>query len=178
METYSFTLRLNREVGEDDVEALYEAGLSDAGIETGPLGTRVDFDREAPSLVAAIVSAVRDIEKVSGLRVVGLIHDDDVTIGEVAKRLDRTQESVRLLALGRRGPGGFPHPRQITPGGEQIFDWFEVAEWLITNMPETGVTEPVRTLVTADRVIAAREALRAEPDEEAKHELEHLLRSA
>lgn len=75
METFGFTLRLNRTVNDDEVEALYEAGLDDAGLEIGALGAWADFDREAPSLVAAVVSAVRDIEKVPGLRAIALEHD-------------------------------------------------------------------------------------------------------
>ena len=35
----------------------------------------IEFDREATSLAVAITSAVRDVEKVSGLRAVGLACD-------------------------------------------------------------------------------------------------------
>lgn len=177
MPTFEFTLRLNREITDDEIDALYEAGLDDAAIETGPLGAMATFDREAPSLVAAIVSAVHDIEKVDGLLAAGLVHDEEVTIADIAKRLDRSPESVRLLARGRRGPGGFPHPRHITPGGEQIWDWLSVAGWVVEHLPQAHISRPVRALVTADRVIAAREALLTEPDEDAKIELEHLLAS-
>src|SRR5215470_2264017 len=67
MARHEFVLKLNREITPDDVEALYKAGCSDAGAETGALGTFLDFSREASSLVEALVSAVRDIEKVPGL---------------------------------------------------------------------------------------------------------------
>jgi len=72
MTSHEFTLKMNREVTDDEIEALYEAGCDDAGIETGPLGTIIDFTRTAPSLAEALVSAVRDIEKVPGLRAVGV----------------------------------------------------------------------------------------------------------
>ena len=75
MTSYEFTLRLNREVTDAEIEALYEAGCDDAGIETGPLGTLIEFDREAPSLAQAISSAARDIDKVPGLRAVGVACD-------------------------------------------------------------------------------------------------------
>lgn len=35
MKTWNFQLRLNRAPTDDEVEALYEAGLDDAGVETG-----------------------------------------------------------------------------------------------------------------------------------------------
>lgn len=175
MPTFEFTLRLNRDITDDEIDALYEAGLDDAAIETGPLGTMATFDREAVSLAAAIVSAVRDIEKVDGLLAVGLARDDEVTIADIAERLNRNPESVRLLALGRRGPGGFPRPHRITRGGEQIWDWLAVARWVVEHLPHANITQPIHALVTADRVIAAREALLTETDEEAKSELEHLL---
>jgi hypothetical protein len=71
MTSYEFMLKLNREITDEEADALYEVGCGDAGIETGPLGTVADFSREAPSLTEAIVSAVRDIEKILGLRAVG-----------------------------------------------------------------------------------------------------------
>jgi hypothetical protein len=72
MTGHEFILKLNREVTDGEIEALYEAGCADAGIETGLLGTVMDFTRTAPSLAEALVSAVRDVEKVPGLRAVGV----------------------------------------------------------------------------------------------------------
>jgi hypothetical protein len=62
-----------RELTDAETEALYEAGLDDAGIETGPLYTLADFDREAPSAGEAVESACADIRKVPGLEPVLLI---------------------------------------------------------------------------------------------------------
>jgi hypothetical protein len=67
MQTYEFVLRVDREVTGDEIEALYEAGLSDAAVETGPLGTLLDFSREAESRDAAVTSAITDVRKVPGL---------------------------------------------------------------------------------------------------------------
>ena len=76
MPGHEFMLKLNRAVTDEEIEALYEAGCSDASVETGALGTMLDFTRAAPSLAEALVSAVRDIEKVPGLRAVGVVCDD------------------------------------------------------------------------------------------------------
>ncbi|HEY1618575.1 MAG TPA: hypothetical protein VGG25_13220 [Streptosporangiaceae bacterium] len=50
MSSYEFSLRLNREVTDAEVEVLYEVGCSDAAVETGPLGAMIEFDRDAPSV--------------------------------------------------------------------------------------------------------------------------------
>jgi hypothetical protein len=41
----------------------------------------------------------------------------------------RTTESLRLLAAGKRGPGGFPLPRLDT-GKIRVYSWAQVATWL------------------------------------------------
>ena len=96
MTSYEFALRLNREVSDDELDALYDVGCGDAGIETGPLGALADFNREAPSLAHAITSAVRDIEKVPGLRAVGVQCDNMVNLAGIARRAGVTREAVRL----------------------------------------------------------------------------------
>ena len=90
MSSFEFTLRLNRPVTSDEVEALYEAGCGDAGIETGPGGTRIDFDRVAPSRDEAVSSALRDVEKVPGLTVVlQLPPEIESVIGESRRHPER-----------------------------------------------------------------------------------------
>jgi hypothetical protein len=182
---HEFMLKLNREITEEEADALYEAGCGDAGVETGPYGTLVDFDREAPSLAAAIASAARDIEKVPGLRAVGLWCDNMVTSLDIAKRAGVSREAVRLWAAGERGPGGFPKPVLITTGGEKVWDWELVAPWLERNQHRTILIEgpsdviAIRRIVRiADRVLAARDALMSEPDESVRQEFERLLEDA
>jgi hypothetical protein len=187
MSSYEFSLRLNREVTGAEVEALYEAGCSDAAVETGPLGAMIEFDREAPSLAAAITAAVRDVEKIPGLRAVGLACDSMVTLLGISERAGVSREAVRLWAAGLRGPGGFPRPVMITPGGENIWEWEQVAPWLsehatgrqkvvLAGCSAMGATAHV--LLTADRVLRARDALRSEPDDVVRKELERLLEDA
>jgi hypothetical protein len=124
---HEFVLKLNREVSDDEFGALYEAGLDDAGIEAGPLGTLADFSRESSSLAEAIASAVWDIEKVPGLRAMGVQCDTMVTAADVATRTGVSREAVRLWATGQRGRGGFPKPVLITTGGEKVWDWFRLS---------------------------------------------------
>jgi hypothetical protein len=176
MTSYEFTLKLNRAITADEADALY-ATFGDGTIETGPDITRIDFDREAPSLAAAIVSAAFDVEKIDGLRAVGIACDDMVTLAGIAERVGVTREAARLWVTGKRGAGSFPEPMFITPAGERVWDWSVVAHWLGRNRDQLRVQldERTRLLKTADRVLAARAALAAEPDDNARRDLGELL---
>lgn len=189
MTSYEFTLKLNREVTDDELDLLYEAGCDDAAIETGPLGAAADFDRKAASLAHAIASAALDIEKVPGLRAVGVRCDSMVNLQAIAGRAGVSREAVRLWATGKRGPGGFPRPVMVTTGGEQIWDWEQVAPWIEDHLNrgrdphnlwllEAERLAVMRTIRTADRVLAARDALMSEPDEAVREEFERLLEDA
>lgn len=187
MSSYEFSLMLNREVTDGEMEALFEVGCDDAAVETGPLGTLIEFDREAPSLATAVAAAVRDIEKVPGLRVVGLACDNMVTLLDIAKRAGVTREAARLWATGQRGGGGFPPPVILTTGGERIWDWEQVGPWLLQHGKQQPPVQcdiywsdsaDLRVLYTANCVLRAREALRREPDDDVRKELERLLEDA
>jgi hypothetical protein len=69
MAEYQFTARLNRSLADGEEDLLYEAGLDDAGVETGPAGALLDVTREAPSPADAVESVCADVAKVPGLRV-------------------------------------------------------------------------------------------------------------
>lgn len=128
MSEYSFTLEIDGPLTEERVRALYESGCDDMtfqGDETGP--GSADVHRDAPNLVDAILSAVSDIERVPGLTVHGVENQELVGLADIAWRLDRTAESIRLLASGRRR-SGFPSPVVRRRRG-QLWHWSEVAEW-------------------------------------------------
>ena len=54
---------------EPTIDALFEAGCDDATVGRVDGVQYVDFDREAESLGEAIISAVRDVEKIDGAAV-------------------------------------------------------------------------------------------------------------
>jgi hypothetical protein len=118
-------------LSDDDLDALYEAGCGDAlfGKSTGVLDA--DFSREADDILDAVVSAIYAIETtVTGAVVVRVEPDDLVSIGDIAERTGRTNESIRLLVNGRRGPGDFPLPAtRIGTGHSRLWRWAEVFEW-------------------------------------------------
>lgn len=158
MTTYEFMLHLDREVTEEEADALYGA-FGDGSIVTGDGGTTIDFTREAPSWAKAIVTAVSDIEDtVPGLRVTGAGQDDIVSALEIAQRTRRTREAVRLWATGQRGPGDFPAPAWESPGGERFWHWRDVARWARErmNLAVEAVPDEIRQ---ADEVLKARQAM-------------------
>jgi hypothetical protein len=137
MSEHEFSLVIEGDLSDERVvRALFEAGCDDAtfGVMDG-VGYG-DFIREAPSFSSALLSAVRQVESVPSLRVRRVEPDDIVTMAEIAERLDRTRESVRLLIAGRRGPGGFPPP--ISHGRERgrLWRWSDVVDWLEKLEPE------------------------------------------
>jgi hypothetical protein len=84
--------------------------------------------RHASDLAEAVAAAVRDVESV-GLRPMRVAAGDWVTLADVAARIGRSREIVRLWSTGRQGPGGFPPP--LNPGCDTSFySWVEVASWL------------------------------------------------
>ena len=129
MSEHEFTLVFHG--GPDDaiVDALFEAGCDDATLgEVDGVGY-ADFIREAPSFGEALRSAIEQVESVAGLMVSRVEPDDLVTLSEIAQRLGRSRESVRLLAAGERGPGDFPAPVSHLKARTRLWRWSEVAGW-------------------------------------------------
>jgi len=94
------------------------------------------FDRDAPSLVDAIVSGVRDLDIV-GLNAVEAAPDDDmVTLTTVAERMARDPAAVERWVTGDVGPGGFPAPVAwaLPEGLQPCFWWSQVEPWLAMNI--------------------------------------------
>jgi hypothetical protein len=113
----------------------------------------VTFSRDQRDLATAVASALRDVEAV-GLRPVRLIDHDWVTLADIASRLGRSRESVRLWAVGRIGPGAFPPP--LNPGGKtSYFSWVEVVGWL-RDRAGMEVAEAERALVVANLTVRLR----------------------
>jgi hypothetical protein len=157
MTVQTFTLRLNRAPTDAEVDALYEAGLDDAAV----ADATVMVDREAASMLGAVTSAVENIRSVPGLRAVGVdTGGDAVTLSDVAQRLDgrRTAESLRLLAAGKRGPGGFPAPI-VDTGKIRVYSWAEVSAWLHDVLgDDVPRTSPDLALANSALALAAQAA--------------------
>lgn len=168
-ETYSFTLRLNRVVGDDELDAIFEAGLDDAAVE----GDLVHVDREAPTPLEAVWSAACQVSTAGeNLHAERVVWDELVSLREIAQRTERTYESVRLLAEGRRGPGGFPEPEVDTQTG-RVWAWSTIAEWFekhdLLGRPAGIDAALVHDLRVADLLVRiAAVTAAADPDERAR----------
>ena len=127
---HEFTLILDGDLARDDVlDALFEAGCDDATFGQVDGVGYADFIREAPSFGDAVRSALEQVESVPPVRVARVEPDDLVTMSEIAERLGRSRESVRLLVSGGRGPGGFPPPVSHLKARSRLWRWSKVAAW-------------------------------------------------
>ena len=184
MASHEFMIKLNRSsISPEEVDALYEAGCSDAAVETGPLGTMLDFSREARTLADALLTAIRDIEKVPGLSAIGVHCENIVSLLDIAERAGVSREAVRLWSIGQRGPGAFPEAVVAAPRtGAKGWDWRQVAAWLENyrhaDRIDMDEAHDFRVLIMANHVLAARHALKCEPDENVREEFERLLADA
>lgn len=157
MNRYEFTFVVDHEFADEELDALVEAGCDDATPEVGLGRSLLHFHREAGSLPEALVSALHDVSRaVAG--VVAVQSDDLVTVRDIAERAGRSYESVRLLAAGKRGPGGFPTP--MSSSGWQFYSWAQVGAWLTRHYPDDVVndlpTEYDRLIAAADHLVRAR----------------------
>ena len=99
MPIHHFTLIVDGPDLQDDtlIDAVFEAGCGDAAISLIDGIQYVDFDREAASLDQAILSAVTDLERIDGVALVRIADSGLVSMADVADRIGRTREGVRLL---------------------------------------------------------------------------------
>jgi predicted DNA-binding transcriptional regulator AlpA len=156
---HEFTLVLDREPKDTELEALAAAGLDPIGTE-GPHPVLAHLSVDAATLPTAIITAVRAIERL-GIAVTGIQSTDLVSLKDVAARTGRSYESVRKLAHGQRGPGGFPAP--LSTGQWALYSWAEVSAWLARHYPAiaVAVTSYDREVAAADHLIRARHILPA-----------------
>lgn len=161
MTTHEFVFIVDRDITDEEVDTLFGGDCDDAMPETGNGRTQLAFAREAEHLSAAIVSALNDVERI-GLRVSGIESEDWISLKEIAERTGRSHESVRLLAKGARGPGGFPAPLSSTAATWTFYSWAQVADWFARNYDQHF--EYDRVLVAADLLIRARALLRGDPE--------------
>jgi len=95
-----FTLTMRCRLNDQRLDALVEAGCDDATFSTKGELSFAEFDREAPSLVDAIASAIASVEGVNGIEVLRVDPDDLVWASEIAQRTGRTRASVDHLIRG------------------------------------------------------------------------------
>ena len=125
MTTYQFRIQLDREPNEAEIDALGSV-CDDAGLSYGNDMGELDFDRDAPSFVDAIFSAIADIEGATGLRVATVDADPLVSVLDIAERTGRSREAVRQAITGLRARR-FPPPVNGQGARHRLWRWSEVA---------------------------------------------------
>ena len=135
MSVFQFTLIVaGPDLQSDAVsDALFRAGCDDALIGRTDGTQYLDFDREAPDPETAILSAIAQVERLPGVEVIRLAGAGLVSISGIAARTGRSRESVRLLIMNERGPGGFPAPVTDPRSRYRLWRWPEVRRWFEVN---------------------------------------------
>jgi hypothetical protein len=169
VETSSFTLIVDRVIDDATADALYEAGLDDAGI--GGFGGHpaIDVDREAPSLLDAIVSAVHQVESVAGIRVVRIEGEELVSQADIAERTGRTRQAVNHWIKRDRDTSGFPEPAYGAGTRSPLWRWSDVTAWLD---PDTQEQDRDRVVGLVNATLVTRQFVHNTND---VHAIESLL---
>jgi hypothetical protein len=163
------------------LDAFYDAGLDDALIGETAGVVFADFSREADDPLVAVLSAIRQVEDAPlGAKVIRTEPDDIVTIADIAKRLHRTNESIRLLVTGQRGPGRFPAPTtRISSRRSRVWRWSDVVSWFSNyeNSREiSSMAEYSAKLALVNDLLRSREHLQND-DPGVREAKETLIRS-
>lgn len=156
---HNFVLVLS---GVSEPDERLENALFEAGCDDGTLAFRnevgyIEFDRQAPSLDAAVLSAIRNVERAdSRLTVVAVEPGDAVNASEIGRRAEVTREYIRLLVQGKRGEGDFPIPQSGIAGKTLVWSWADVVRWML----EHNLLEDRSVLETAETIRDINDALK------------------
>lgn len=135
MTLYNFTLMLSG-VNIDTPrleDALYESGCSDALVCFYGKSVYLEFDREAQSLDEAIESAIDNIEMAGIGAKVNSVDSALVGLSDIAELTHLSRQAIAMLKDGTRGSGDFPSPIHRIKGQSPLWDWAEVANWLLKS---------------------------------------------
>jgi hypothetical protein len=160
MAEHHFELTIRGALSDARLDALFEAGCDDATFSTKGDLTFGAFDREALTLLEAIVSAIAAVESVEGLEVIHVDPDELVWASEIADRTGRTRQSVDMLIKGRRGPGGFPAPASHATRNA-LWRWSEVEAWFARYEGRQADTERSAVVGAINGALEARHGLRS-----------------
>lgn len=136
MKTHEFTLLLQTWQGSYELleDTLFESGCDDATLSSRNGIVYLNFDRQADDLESAVISAVRQVEQTALNLVVRSVEPSDlVTCAEIARRLNRSRQSVQQLIAGSRGEGDFPLPVAGVTAKTMLWSWLHIMEWLLSK---------------------------------------------
>ena len=146
MRAWDFSLILSGiDAGEDaGFDALWRACADEPLIGTYDGVSEVLFSREAETVEDAVLSAIADVEQISGVRVVGLRDESFWTLADIAERSGRSLAEIRRLIDGA-GDRAFPQhlsdPAEPDPlwRAQDVIDWFREHEGEALAHPAAAV---------------------------------------
>lgn len=140
-----------------DVENIvFEAGFDDALLLQRNGITYIECERQGHTFESVVLNAIRQFdEKNSSLRIKRIEPADLVTSAEIARRLNRTRQSIQQMVSGSRGSGDFPIPIAGVTSLTMLWSWAEVAQWCFEN----GKLEDKSELEKAEFVRAINDLL-------------------
>jgi len=94
MSAFQFTLIVEGPDLQSDheIDALYEAGCNDSLVGRTDRVQYLDFDREAPNLETAILSAIADVERLPGVEVIRLAGGGVVSMADGSRLRERLDD--------------------------------------------------------------------------------------
>ena len=116
---------------EDFEDRFFEAGCDDATISFQKGVIILEFHREAVSFSKALASAYEAVRR-AGAKVERVEPDHLVSLSEIADRSGTTRQGISLYTRGERG-ADFPVPVAKVTSRHPLWDWEEVAGWLVAN---------------------------------------------
>jgi hypothetical protein len=163
MDTHNFMLILDAPIDETTSDLLFVAGLDDAAITAFDGHLALDVDREAPSLLDAIASAVNQAESVADIYVVRVEGEELVSQADIADRTGRSRQAVNHWIKRDADSSGFPEPAYGTSTRSPLWRWTDVQAWL---EPDGEADERGRIIALANATLLARHSVH--DDEERK----------
>lgn len=161
MQTYAFRVRLRDAVTDSDADRLHEALDDEVGLEDGPRGHFIGFERQAESFLDAVLDALAEV---MGLGFEPLaVEDELVSISDIAERAGRSRQSVSMLASGQRGPGNFPRPAAGNVRSP-LWHWADVAAWFEDQGADPAAFEDrLQAIASINGALANRVLARIRP---------------
>jgi len=169
MDTHNFMLILDGPIDEATSDLIYEAGLDDAAITAFDGHPALDVDREAPTLLDAITSAVTQAESVTDIHVLRVEGEELVSQADIAERTGRSRQAVNHWINRDADSSGFPDPAYGTTTRSPLWRWTDVQAWL---EPDGRADDRGRIIVLVNATLLARHNLH---DDEERKLVETLL---
>jgi len=156
MDTHNFMLILDGPIHEAASDLIYEAGLDDAAITAFDGHPALDVDREAPTLLDAITSAVTQAESVTDIHVLRVEGEELVSQADIAERTGRSRQAVNHWINRDADSSGFPDPAYGTTTRSPLWRWTDVQAWL---EPDVQTDDRSRIVALVNATLLARRNL-------------------